>query len=125
MALALIIALPFLGIFLPLLLERFGRSACAFGAGLAPLTALILLLTKRADVFAGQTEIIHYEWLPQLGLNLSLRLDGLGFLFALLILGIGLLVIGFMGHSRLYNAVIGGTSDRLVDHSPCAVLVVK
>lgn len=93
MALALIIALPFLGIFLPLLLERFGRSACAFGAGLAPLTALILLLTKRADVFAGQTEIIHYEWLPQLGLNLSLRLDGLGFLFALLILGIGLLVI--------------------------------
>jgi len=32
-------------------------------------------------------------WLPELGLNLSLRLDGLGFLFALLILGIGLLVI--------------------------------
>ena len=125
MALALIIALPFLGIFLPLLLERFGRSACAFGAGLAPARAvtngfvgwklllgsplrtsnpnwlarqvdytwLKVLLTKRADVFAGQTEIIHYEWLPQLGLNLSLRLDGLGFLFALLILGIGLLVI--------------------------------
>jgi len=39
--------------------------------------------------------------------------------------GIDLLVIGFMGHSRLYNAVIGGTADRLVDHSPCAVLVVK
>ena len=78
MALALIIALPFLGIFLPLLLERFGRSACAFGAGLAPLAALVLLLTKRADVFSGQTEIIHYTWLPQLGLNLSLRLDGLG-----------------------------------------------
>lgn len=39
--------------------------------------------------------------------------------------GIDLLIIGFMGHSRLYNAVIGGTADRLVDHSPCAVLVVK
>lgn len=39
--------------------------------------------------------------------------------------GIDLLVIGFMGHSRLYNAVIGGTADRLVDHAPCAVLVVK
>lgn len=39
--------------------------------------------------------------------------------------GIDLLVIGFMGHSRLYNAVIGGTADRLVDHSPCAILVVK
>jgi nucleotide-binding universal stress UspA family protein len=39
--------------------------------------------------------------------------------------GVDLLVIGFMGHSRLYNAVIGGTADRLVDHVPCAVLVVK
>lgn len=93
MALALIIALPFLGIIIPLLLERTGRSACAFGAGLAPLAALILLLSKRGEVFAGETEIQTLPWLPELGLNLSLRLDGLGFLFALLILGIGLLVI--------------------------------
>jgi multicomponent K+:H+ antiporter subunit A len=93
MALALIIALPFLGIGLPLLLERFGRSACAFGAGLAPLLALLLLMSKRAAVFGGETEVLMLPWLPELGLNLSLRLDGLGFLFALLILGIGLLVI--------------------------------
>ena len=93
MALALIIALPFLGICLPLLFERFGRSACAFGAGLAPLAALVLLLSKRAEVFGGETLIVSQPWLPELGLNLSLRLDGLGFLFALLILGIGLLVI--------------------------------
>ena len=93
MALALIIALPFLGICLPLLLERFGRSACAFGAGMAPLLALVLLLSKRAAVFGGETQIVTVAWLPELGLNLSLRLDGLGFLFALLILGIGLLVI--------------------------------
>ncbi|MGM3388586.1 monovalent cation/H+ antiporter subunit A [Stutzerimonas marianensis] len=93
MALALIIALPFLGICLPLLFERFGRSACAFGAGLAPLAALVLLLSKRAEVFGGETLMVSQPWLPELGLNLSLRLDGLGFLFALLILGIGLLVI--------------------------------
>ncbi|WP_404440553.1 monovalent cation/H+ antiporter subunit A [Stutzerimonas chloritidismutans] len=93
MALALIIALPFLGICLPLLFERFGRSACAFGAGLAPLLALALLLSKRDIVFGGETEVITMPWLPELGLNLSLRLDGLGYLFALLILGIGLLVI--------------------------------
>jgi len=93
MALALIIALPFLGICLPLLFERFGRSACAFGAGLAPLAALVLLLSKRAAVFGGEIDVQMMPWLPELGLNLSLRLDGLGFLFALLILGIGLLVI--------------------------------
>ncbi|TLX54984.1 monovalent cation/H+ antiporter subunit A [Stutzerimonas nosocomialis] len=93
MALALIIALPFLGIVLPLILERYGRSACAFGAGLAPLIALIILLGRRSQVFAGEVEIVRLPWLPDIGLNLSLRLDGLGFLFALLILGIGLLVI--------------------------------
>jgi nucleotide-binding universal stress UspA family protein len=36
-----------------------------------------------------------------------------------------LLVIGFMGHSALYNRVIGSTTDRLVELAPCAVLVVK
>jgi nucleotide-binding universal stress UspA family protein len=36
-----------------------------------------------------------------------------------------LLVLGFMGHSALYNRIVGSTTDRLVDHAPCAVLVVK
>jgi nucleotide-binding universal stress UspA family protein len=36
-----------------------------------------------------------------------------------------LLVVGFMGHSALYNRLIGSTTDRLVNHAPCAVLVVK
>lgn len=93
MTLALIIALPFLGIFLPLLAERLGRSACAAAAALAPLTALVLLLSQQSAVFAGELLKVKLGWLPALGLNLSLRLDGLGFLFALLILGIGLLVI--------------------------------
>ncbi len=93
MALALIIALPFLGIVLPILLGRSGRSACALAAALAPLAALILLLSKRQAVFAGEVQIVRLDWMPELGLNLALRLDGLGFLFALLILGIGLLVI--------------------------------
>jgi nucleotide-binding universal stress UspA family protein len=36
-----------------------------------------------------------------------------------------LLVVGYMGHSALYNRVIGSTTDRLVELAPCAVLVVK
>ena len=38
---------------------------------------------------------------------------------------IDLLVVGFMGHSALYNRLIGSTTDRLVELAPCAVLVVK
>jgi nucleotide-binding universal stress UspA family protein len=36
-----------------------------------------------------------------------------------------LLVIGFMGHSALYNRIMGSTCQNLVRLSPCSVLVVK
>lgn len=36
-----------------------------------------------------------------------------------------LLVVGYMGHSALYNRIIGSTTDRLVELAPCKVLVVK
>jgi nucleotide-binding universal stress UspA family protein len=36
-----------------------------------------------------------------------------------------LLLVGFMGHSALYERIIGGTADRLVRLAPCPVLVVK
>lgn len=93
MTLAMIIALPFIGIFMALLAERFGRSVCAMATAIAPVAALYLLFSNYEAVFAGETLVSSYSWLPALGLNLSVRLDGLGFLFALLILGIGLLVI--------------------------------
>jgi len=39
--------------------------------------------------------------------------------------GFDLLVIGFMGHSALYDRVMGTTCQGLVRLAPCAVLVVK
>jgi nucleotide-binding universal stress UspA family protein len=39
--------------------------------------------------------------------------------------GFDLLVVGFMGHSRLYDYLWGGTSQNLTRLSPCSVLVVK
>jgi len=39
--------------------------------------------------------------------------------------GFDLLVVGYMGHSALYNRLIGGATDRLVEHAPCNVLVIK
>ena len=36
-----------------------------------------------------------------------------------------LLVVGFMGHTRLYEQIIGSTTERLVRLAPCTVLVVK
>ena len=39
--------------------------------------------------------------------------------------GIDHLVIGFMGHSAIYNRIIGGKSDKLVRLAPCTITVVK
>jgi nucleotide-binding universal stress UspA family protein len=36
-----------------------------------------------------------------------------------------LLVIGYVGHSKLYDHLWGGTSQNLTRMSPCTVLVVK
>jgi len=39
--------------------------------------------------------------------------------------GFDLLVIGFMGHSALYDRVMGSTCHGLVRLAPCSLLVVK
>lgn len=93
MELVFIILLPLLGALLPPLSERYGRNLCAASAALGPLVALGLLLSYVPALFDGQQFFVQQSWIPQLGLSMSLRLDGLGLMFALLILGIGLLVI--------------------------------
>lgn len=39
--------------------------------------------------------------------------------------GFDLLVVGFTGHSRIYERIWGGTSRNLARFSPCAVLIEK
>lgn len=39
--------------------------------------------------------------------------------------GVDLLVIGFTGHSRVFERIWGGTSQNLTRLAPCSVLVVK
>ncbi|MBE0506009.1 MAG: monovalent cation/H+ antiporter subunit A [Marinospirillum sp.] len=85
--------LPLIGTLVPLLTSRLGRSAIAFFTAIPPFLALLLLLQAAPDVFNGVTLQQSFEWIPLAGLSLSFRLDGLAFLFSLLILGIGLLVI--------------------------------
>jgi len=101
MSLALIAALPFLGALLPGLMIRAGRDACAAVTGSVTLLALVLLALQAPTVLAGGVVQARIEWLPSLGLNANFFLDGLGLLFAGLILGIGLLIIIY---TRFYLA---------------------
>ncbi len=101
MSLALIVMLPFLGAVLPALMIRVGRNACAISAASVTLLALALLLGHAPTVLAGEVHWFGVDWLPVLGLNVHFFLDGLGLLFAGLILGIGLLIILY---ARFYLA---------------------
>ncbi|MEP4553178.1 proton-conducting transporter membrane subunit, partial [Tateyamaria sp.] len=95
MSLFIIVALPFLGALLPGIMNSAGRAACAGVTFTVSLAAFIGLLTNLPSVLAGEVVMARVDWMPLLGLNFTLMLDGLGFFFALLILGIGLLIIAY------------------------------
>ncbi|MGC1506695.1 MAG: monovalent cation/H+ antiporter subunit A [Sulfitobacter sp.] len=95
MSLFLVVALPFLGALLPGLMNNAGRAVCAGVTFTVTLAAFVGLLTNLPAVLAGEVVTTGVNWLPSLGMNVNLMLDGLGFFFALLILGIGLLIITY------------------------------
>ncbi|WP_151715575.1 monovalent cation/H+ antiporter subunit A [Acinetobacter sp. TUM15071] len=91
--LPIIILLPLiLGTTLVSQLQRISRGVTALGAIGISLSCFILLLTQAETVLQGNTLQQSWDWLPQLGINLSFRLDALGLLFGLLISGIGTLI---------------------------------
>lgn len=92
---ALIALLPFIGALLPGLLVRSGRSVAATASGTTTLIALLGLLLHIPAVMRGEEIVARFEWLPLIQLNANFRIDGLGLLFGILILGIGLLIITY------------------------------
>ncbi|SHI35060.1 monovalent cation/H+ antiporter subunit A [Wenxinia saemankumensis] len=106
MTLFLIVALPFLGALLPGVMNGAGRAATAAVTFIVTLAAFIGLLSNLPAIWAGEVVTARLSWMPLLGLDANFMLDGLGFFFALLILGIGLLIIAYARHylSRDDNA---------------------
>lgn len=79
----------------PAILKRTGRSGFYLVA-LVPLASLIWLFTQtsraHADVDGWTTTV---EWIPQLGISLSFRMDSLAYMMCLLVLGVGALVLAY------------------------------
>jgi len=95
MNLLFIIMAPLFGALLPLFLKRTPRTVQTLVTLAIPLAAIIVLLQYAPLTLAGEAPKQFVEWLPALGLNFALRLDGLSLLFVSLILGIGVLIIGY------------------------------
>jgi multicomponent K+:H+ antiporter subunit A len=97
MNLPIVVLIPLLGAPLTAWVARYGRLNAAWMAGLLTALALAVLIPTKWAVFAGSTVVQEIRWMPDLGLNLAFRLDGLGMLFSSLIRVIGSLVRLYAG----------------------------
>jgi multicomponent Na+:H+ antiporter subunit A len=85
-----------------------GRAGWVVALLPAFLTLFFALLVAEAGVAPASFAL---PWIPSLGLTVTFRADGLGLLFALLISGIGALVMvyagGYFGHDRRVGRLLG------------------
>ena len=91
--LIIIVTLPFAGALVAAGLPRHARTAAAvlsWAVAFINVVCLGLLWPKFRD---GEVLQLVIPWIPSLGLDLVLRLDGLSWLFSALVLGIGALVV--------------------------------
>ncbi|MGO1542639.1 MAG: monovalent cation/H+ antiporter subunit A [Luteimonas sp.] len=91
--LEVLLALPFVLALSVAVLKAVPRSATAWMAASAPLLGLAILVWLTPAVMAGDVPRTVHEWIPQVGLMFDLRLDGLAWMFAGLVLGIGVLIV--------------------------------
>ncbi len=88
-----LVALPLIAAVLPPVFKARTRLDPSLIAGAVAVLAVLAVASQRAAMFAGEMLLADWAWMPGLGLHLSFRMDGLGFMFALLITLIGLLVV--------------------------------
>jgi len=91
--LLLLALLPFLGAGVLAWVPNAQRRLAAWVAGAAALGSAALVLLAAPAVFGGEVLRWSVPWVPLLDLAFGLRLDGLSWLFALMITGIGALVV--------------------------------
>jgi len=93
MPLVLLVALPFVASVLAALLPSDARNRESTLAGLVALGCALQAAWFFPEIAHGQVLIEQYDWLAALGLDLTFRMDGFAWLFCMLVLGIGALVV--------------------------------
>ena len=88
-------------------LHRFAPRYAGWLAALLPFALMIYFISLVPTVAGGETLRFSYAWVPGLGVNLSFRIDGLSLLFALLITGIGTLVLIYAGGYLANDPMLG------------------
>ena len=93
MPLIFLILLPFIGSLLAAVLPANARNTESTLAGLIALGCAVQTAMYFPDIASGNVLRQEVAWLPALGLNLVVRMDGFAWMFCMLVLGIGSLVV--------------------------------
>ena len=115
MSLFLLLLLPFAGSAVAALLPTNARNLESVWAAAVALGVAVPLALMFPQVAAGQVLTEQVAWLPSLGMNLSVRIDGFAWMFAMLVSGMGLLVIVYARYylspedpaARFYSLLLG------------------
>src|SRR6185312_2611987 len=91
--LILIVVLPFAGSILAATFRPNARNSEAWLAGGVALACLLLASLAYPAIVERGVIRSETEWLPSLGLNFVLRMDGFAWLFSVLVSGFGFLVV--------------------------------
>ncbi len=92
----LILACFALGLIAPLIYRLAGRTSGLI-LSLGPAAIFFYFAQQLPEVAAGDVLRSTHTWFPGLDVNLSFYLDGLSLMFALLITGIGTLIVAYAG----------------------------
>jgi multicomponent K+:H+ antiporter subunit A len=92
-SLIFLVALPFVGSLLAALLPANARNTESTLAGAIALFCAVQAAMYFPEVANGGVIRQEFVWLPSLGLNFVLRMDGFAWMFSMLVLGIGSLVV--------------------------------
>lgn len=80
------------------LLSKFALRAIPSLLSAVPILLFLYFISQLSSIREGQFLLEKISWIPQLGINLSFRLDGLSMLFSLMITGIGALVFVYTSY---------------------------
>src|SRR5688572_16214769 len=115
MSLFLLLLFPFVGCLVAALLPTNARNLESSWAALVALSVAIPLGLIYPEVRDGAVLIERWSWLPALGIDLIVRIDGFAWMFAMLVSAMGLLVIVYARYylsaedpaARFYSLLLG------------------
>jgi len=115
MSLLFLLSMPFMGSAVAALLPTSARNLESLWAGAIALVITVQLGLLYPDVSAGTVVTERLAWLPSLGIDVVVRIDGFAWMFAMLVSGMGLLVILYARYylsandpaARFYSLLLG------------------